>query len=329
MAAFLGDRDGGGNGYGPSGLWWVFNFSYFALAYVVYLCFFSLEHVSRLVVAEADMSAYLPWALGVLSRNLLITGVWCYAWHYFMYVKRAVPTETKFNPSFEVGYLYERDRLYTFVGATIVSIYEIFVTLLWASGVVPYAEHEETWRRPAWTFFWIVFSFWWSDVHFWFAHRSMHAWFTKNWRTVDPGAFLYRYVHSLHHKSHNPGPWSGLAMHPVEHLIYFTRGMFTLLYASHPSVFLFVQLRSMIGPAVGHHGFSGYGGSLFHHIHHAKFECNFGTSRVVPIDHIMGTYRADLKAKRDEPADPSLRALVWVLGLPYLLPLGAAAYLLR
>ena len=30
------------------------------------------------------------------------------------------------------------------------------------------------------------------------------------------GAFLYRHVHSLHHKSYNPGPWSGLAMHPIE-----------------------------------------------------------------------------------------------------------------
>jgi hypothetical protein len=27
---------------------------------------------------------------------------------------------------------------------------------------------------------------------------------------------IYKYVHSLHHKSYNPGPWSGLSMHPIE-----------------------------------------------------------------------------------------------------------------
>ncbi len=31
-----------------------------------------------------------------------------------------------------------------------------------------------------------------------------------------------RHFHSLHHKSYNPGPWSGLSMHPVEHLLYYT-----------------------------------------------------------------------------------------------------------
>ena len=32
---------------------------------------------------------------------------------------------------------------------------------------------------------------------------------------------IYKHVHSLHHRSYNPGPWSGLSMHPVEHLFYY------------------------------------------------------------------------------------------------------------
>jgi hypothetical protein len=31
----------------------------------------------------------------------------------------------------------------------------------------------------------------------------------------DLGRLLYRHVHSLHHRSYNTGPWSGIAMHPV------------------------------------------------------------------------------------------------------------------
>ena len=47
-------------------------------------------------------------------------------------------------------------------------------------------------------------------VHFYVFHRAIH------WPP------LYNTVHYLHHANVNPSPWSGLAMHPVEHLIYFS-----------------------------------------------------------------------------------------------------------
>ena len=50
----------------------------------------------------------------------------------------------------------------------------------------------------------------------------------------DPGKLLYKWVHSVHHKSYNPGPWSGLAMHPVEHALYFTRAFVCLFIPLHP-----------------------------------------------------------------------------------------------
>jgi len=46
----------------------------------------------------------------------------------------------------------------------------------------------------------------WRDIHFYSAHRFLH---------LRP---LYRLVHSLHHRNTDPEPFSGLAMHPVEHL---------------------------------------------------------------------------------------------------------------
>jgi len=33
---------------------------------------------------------------------------------------------------------------------------------------------------------------------------------------------LYRLAHELHHRNVDVGPWSGIAMHPVEHVIYFS-----------------------------------------------------------------------------------------------------------
>ena len=50
----------------------------------------------------------------------------------------------------------------------------------------------------------------------------------------DIGAFLYRHVHSFHHKSYNPGPWSSLSMHPVEHCFYFSLTFIILAMPVHP-----------------------------------------------------------------------------------------------
>ena len=40
---------------------------------------------------------------------------------------------------------------------------------------------------------------------------------------------------SLHHKSYNPGPWSGLSMHPIEHLMYYSCAwLLPLFFTIHP-----------------------------------------------------------------------------------------------
>ena len=53
-------------------------------------------------------------------------------------------------------------------------------------------------------------------------HRWLHL----------PG--VYKYVHSLHHRSYNPGVWSGFAMHPIEHATYLTRAALPLFFTQHP-----------------------------------------------------------------------------------------------
>ena len=63
-------------------------------------------------------------------------------------------------------------------------------------------------------------------------------------------SFLYNRFHALHHRNVEVGPWSGLAMHPVEHLIYLSTLMVQWFIAAHPVNALFqLQLGSILsGP---------------------------------------------------------------------------------
>jgi hypothetical protein len=48
----------------------------------------------------------------------------------------------------------------------------------------------------------------------------MHPWFKKGEKRMVPdvGRFMYKHVHSLHHKSYNPTAFSGTSMHPIEYV---------------------------------------------------------------------------------------------------------------
>jgi sterol desaturase/sphingolipid hydroxylase (fatty acid hydroxylase superfamily) len=50
----------------------------------------------------------------------------------------------------------------------------------------------------------------WRETHFYFIHKLIH------WKP------LMQTIHTVHHKNPNPGPWSGMSIHPVEHLLYFS-----------------------------------------------------------------------------------------------------------
>jgi len=55
------------------------------------------------------------------------------------------------------------------------------------------------------------------EFHFFCIHRLIHV------------PVLNRWVHSVHHNSVNPSPWSSLSMHPVEHLLYFSGSLIHLI----------------------------------------------------------------------------------------------------
>ena len=124
------------------------------------------------------------------------------------------------------------------------------------------------------------------EVGFYFAHRLMH------WPP------LYKIAHNLHHRNINPGPWSGLSMHPIEHVIYFSSILLFFLIPSHPIHMINLASRLGVAPAQGHTGFdrvvmgeeASMDTSYFaHYLHHKYFEVNYSDG-MVPLDKWFGSF---------------------------------------
>ncbi len=165
---------------------------------------------------------------------------------------------------------------------------------LWtfANGVIPYVDFA---TYPVYcTLVMLAIPFF-RELHFYLIHRLIH------WPP------LYRTVHHLHHKNANPGPWSGLAMHPVEHVLYFSGVLIHWIVPSHPLHAVFHLQHLAFAPSQGHAGFervviSGKAAvktrDYYHYLHHKYFECNYG-SDLVPLDEWFGTFHDGSDEARD------------------------------
>jgi len=167
-------------------------------------------------------------------------------------------------------------------GVTIWTGFQVLV--MWA-----YANHSIPWNTWSGNPYWFVALFLiltcWESMHFYFIHRLIH------WPP------LYRIAHALHHKNVNVGPWSGLAMHPIEHVFYFSTVLIHFVLPSHPVHMFFHIYLTALSAYTGHVGYeslvikgkSTMGiANLFHQLHHRYFECNYGTP-YMPWDKWLGT----------------------------------------
>ena len=165
----------------------------------------------------------------------------------------------KFNPKMPAESQWAHDRFYSTVGFCIESAIECGMMHLWATNRAPF--YSEFWAHPAWSVGWMLFIPYWHDFHFWFIHRMIHVEplsaplnaclrfpLEKRFCTATSEMIVvverrYKWVHSLHHKSYNPGPWSGFSMHPVESTIYLSS---CLTYPPTPSPSSDADIFSML-----------------------------------------------------------------------------------
>jgi len=250
----------------------------------------------------------LGWVSKVLSFNFACEIVFVGFWHWLVYAssfaKGLLPF--KFNPDnqyekgagAQVGMLrsssgqLEREITFTTLGWLQSGLWQALFMWGWASGRLPF--YTAFWDYPLYSVLYLCAITYWREIHFYWAHRGMHPWFDRKLGLLDGdvGAFLYRHAHSLHHKSYNPGPWSGLSMHPIEHFLYYSCAwLLPIVSTVHPLHFLYAKFHADIAPVGGHDGYDEPSANGdFHWLHHAKFECNYGVPFPIDFDKMFGTW---------------------------------------
>jgi len=238
----------------------------------------------------------MGWMWPIFLRNAMGALLICGSWDYFLYFSPLSPKlwKYKLNQKRPTMGQFKHDAFYTMTGTVTGGILECLMCHVWATGAIkcPTQLFDGGLQNTLYQLAWALTVTHWRIPHFWAIHRGMHPWFKKGEKRMIPdvGRFMYKHVHSLHHKSYNPTAFSGTSMHPVESFMYYAAALIAVPFGTHPVVFLACVVDCAVGAWLGHDGFQWPGsGDYFHQLHHTHFECNYGAMHI-PIDKWLGTY---------------------------------------
>jgi sterol desaturase/sphingolipid hydroxylase (fatty acid hydroxylase superfamily) len=272
---------------------WAFGYPGYLLPWVAFYAIISIATWAYLTPDLPTMRDFkLGWIAFIFGRNMVLLVLCTSGWHIRLYVHRAQGTAYKYNgrwlaknnSAFVFGDQVLDNAFWTVIsGVPMWTAYEVLMLWGFANGYIPYID----WRiHPVYCALLMLAIPLLHEVHFYFIHRLIH------WTP------LYRAIHHLHHKNANPGPWSGLAMHPIEHLLYFSGVLIYWVIPAHPLHVIYHLQTAGFLPSQGHSGFerlvineqfSINAADYNHYLHHKFFECNYGTERV-PLDKWFGTF---------------------------------------
>ena len=234
----------------------------------------------------------LDWVALIYLRNLALMILVAGGLHLYFYVWRCQGDECRYDRRplirnsrvFTFGSQVRDNMFWTCVsGVSIWTAYEVLMMWSMANGFVPMLSLQTDW---AWMLLLILLLPAWETVHFFVIHRLIH------WSP------LYRRVHALHHRNTNVGPWSGLSMHPLEHLVYLSTVLIHFVVPANPLLLIFHLQYFTLSAATTHTGYQGIRwrgrlvlplGTFHHQLHHRYFECNYGGLEV-PMDQWTGNF---------------------------------------
>ena len=260
---------------------------------------------------QPDLAAMKTLELGWISqlwcRNMVLLILVAGGLHLWFYTMNSQQKQRKFDPrplarnnrKFWFGDQV-RDNMFWSLGSGVLfwSLFETGYYWAAANGHVPLMAWVE---NPFWFALLFVLIPIWSSFHFYVIHRLLH------WQP------LYKLAHGLHHRNINVGPWSGISMHPIEHLMYFSSVMIHAVVPSSPVHVLFHLYVQGLNPAFSHSGYDGVmlgdkkhleTGDFFHQLHHRHINCNYGTIEM-PWDRLFGTFHDGTGIEGEAESKPS------------------------
>ena len=236
------------------------------------------------------------WAVAaVCLRNVALMIAVAGGLHWWLYIRRRQGTLHKYDERWlSVGrrpFLFRnqtRDNVFWSLASAcpIAALFESMMLWLYANDLIWTVPASGSLAALAYSAALTLAVFPLGSIHFYGTHRLLHT------------RFLYRWAHSLHHRNVNIGPWSGVSMHPIEHLLYLSVPFLFLVIPGNPYLVTLAITYFLLSPAASHSGFDRFvvagsgtvaGGDRFHTLHHRYFDCNYGTA-LVPLDKWFGTY---------------------------------------
>lgn len=241
---------------------------------------------------DAARSLDVEWISLIYIRNFFLALVIGGLLHLWFYTFSAQGKNLKYDPrplmvkgkQFSLGGQIKDNMFWTLgSGVLIWSAFEMVLLWALANGYVQNIEFSDT---PIWfvaLFFLIPL---WESFYFYIIHRLLHF------------PLLYRYIHSIHHRNINVGPWSGMSMHPAEQFVFLGSVFVHLIVGAHPLHIIFHLQYYFLTAITTHTGFQGLLigdknrlalGTFHHQMHHRYFECNYG-SLEIPWDKWFGSF---------------------------------------
>ena len=210
----------------------------------------------------------------VVLRYLLFAGG---AYLFFYVWKRRQWLARRIQPRFPTSAQIRQEIGYSLLTAGIFAAIFLLVFAARKAGLTRiYADvHQYGWGYLALSIGLLVLL---HDTYFYWTHRLMHH------------PRLFRYVHRVHHLSHNPSPWAAYAFHPLEAII--EAGILPLAVLAlpvHPLALLIFGLYTLTFNVIGHLGYEllpprlhGHwlgrwqNTSTHHNLHHQLTKGNYG-----------------------------------------------------
>ena len=234
----------------------------------------------------------IGWIAELYLRNFILMTVVAGGLHLFFYTFTRQGQQLRYDPrplmvngrQFTLGGQI-RDNMFWTLGSGVLvwTAYEVLLFRAMANGWAPVLTWADS---PVWFVALFLLIPMWESFYFYWIHRLLHV------------PFLYKHVHALHHRNINVGPWSGLSMHPIEHVIFLGSGLIHFLVPASPVHILYHMQYLTLTAATTHTGFEGMLmkdknrlklGTFHHQMHHRYFECNYG-SLEVPWDKVFGSF---------------------------------------